>query len=417
MDKSSTIPFLGRIRRPHFCDEAIHIGDFSQAFGGEVQQRVNGGLYKQKEATVLAVAMEMKPAAVEEVAQICSIDQLTCDNEPPALTRGKRIHALGYTTSLPNFDVEFAGSEEHPIDEAAASRLASLRHQRRRLEVEARSKEAHKRQKQRLRYSREIRLETGYTQAASSPYPMRSFSLSPSVVMVRVYQPSADVLHGLTSASYLFRLSREFACLGGNRLTQLRDKITCPNDTAVVNDCSQAHGKIAKIFAKDVYPSGFFCINRTFYVDRRDPEALDYSEPIRQWAEKRGMEPLAHRSMEETTLDELTVRLGYPYVYVHQGKCQHIVVFSDVRLFHPTMPSNLSSYPVVMGVSRYQSRICQICERCYANWLTKDHELTPTEFTYFCEACFKGFNYKTNGHRIASFKAFPYNPIGEIDAA
>ena len=35
--------------------------------------------------------------------------------------------------------------------------------------------------------------------------------------------------------------------------------------------------------------------------------------------------------METTHFIDLTARLGQPYVYVHQGDCEHIVVLSDLR--------------------------------------------------------------------------------------
>jgi snRNA-activating protein complex subunit 3 len=40
---------------------------------------------------------------------------------------------------------------------------------------------------------------------------------------------------------------------------------------------------------------------------------------------------LTSRKMEETTFQELTVRIGVPYIYVHQGNCEHMLIVSDVR--------------------------------------------------------------------------------------
>ena len=47
---------------------------------------------------------------------------------------------------------------------------------------------------------------------------------------------------------------------------------------------------------------------------------MDYSEVIRDWAShpKRQMGPFETAKMEETRIEDLTIRFGYPYVYVHQ---------------------------------------------------------------------------------------------------
>ena len=49
----------------------------------------------------------------------------------------------------------------------------------------------------------------------------------------------------------------------------------------------------------------------------RDPDNIDYSEVIRGWAEdpSRGVGPFKAARMEEQRLDQMTLRLGYPYLY------------------------------------------------------------------------------------------------------
>ena len=37
------------------------------------------------------------------------------------------------------------------------------------------------------------------------------------------------------------------------------------------------------------------------------------------------------KKMEETRFEDLTIKLGYPYVYAHQGNCEHIFIFRDLR--------------------------------------------------------------------------------------
>ena len=35
--------------------------------------------------------------------------------------------------------------------------------------------------------------------------------------------------------------------------------------------------------------------------------------------------------MNECSFNDLKVRLGCPYVFLHQGQCEHLVVFKDIR--------------------------------------------------------------------------------------
>lgn len=54
---------------------------------------------------------------------------------------------------------------------------------------------------------------------------------------------------------------------------------------------------------------------------------------IIDWAKDpcRGIGPFRSEHMETTHFIDLTARLGQPYVYVHQGDCEHIIILSDLR--------------------------------------------------------------------------------------
>ena len=43
------------------------------------------------------------------------------------------------------------------------------------------------------------------------------------------------------------------------------------------------------------------------------------------------MGPFQATSMQGVRFQDLTIRLGQPYLYVHQGNCEHLLVFSDLR--------------------------------------------------------------------------------------
>lgn len=54
---------------------------------------------------------------------------------------------------------------------------------------------------------------------------------------------------------------------------------------------------------------------------------------IRDWATdgNRGIGPMTTASMADVSFLDLNIRLGQPYVYFHQGDCEHLIVFSDLR--------------------------------------------------------------------------------------
>mgnify|MGYP002153712715 CR=1 FL=1 len=54
---------------------------------------------------------------------------------------------------------------------------------------------------------------------------------------------------------------------------------------------------------------------------------------ISDWANEpgRNLGPYKTKKMEDTTFLDLTLQLGQPYLYMHQGDCEHLIIFSDIR--------------------------------------------------------------------------------------
>lgn len=60
----------------------------------------------------------------------------------------------------------------------------------------------------------------------------------------------------------------------------------------------------------------------------------DYGQVIDQWAKENPhmcIGPFEHKLMEKTILSSLEIQLGKPYVYMHLGTCEHLIVFTDAR--------------------------------------------------------------------------------------
>lgn len=71
--------------------------------------------------------------------------------------------------------------------------------------------------------------------------------------------------------------------------------------------------RLSTLFSQEIFPSGFLFINNVFYVDTREG-CVDYSEPIREWALKKGLGDFPKKDMCAVRLEDLVVKLGYPDV-------------------------------------------------------------------------------------------------------
>jgi hypothetical protein len=68
--------------------------------------------------------------------------------------------------------------------------------------------------------------------------------------------------------------------------------------------------------------------------------------------------------MSGATFASLTLRFGYPYVYIHDSTCHHVVLFTFARMFNKIDDVKLlRSYPIRRRYRRVPRKICQICMR------------------------------------------------------
>ena len=74
---------------------------------------------------------------------------------------------------------------------------------------------------------------------------------------------------------------------------------------------------------------------------------------IRKWAEppRRKIGPFTTDKMEETYIRDLTIRLGYPYVYVHQVKEEYYKIFKDQKSLQNGMIKAHISYMFTFSIN------------------------------------------------------------------
>jgi hypothetical protein len=161
----------------------------------------------------------------------------------------------------------------------------------------------------------------------------------------------------------------------------------------------------------------FLFIEDVFYVDRRtDPETglavQDLASVVVNWAsdEKRRSEPglsslkISPKSIHEAKFEDLSIKLGEPYLFVHRGNCEHVIIFEDARLI--TRHDNLdrSAYPLTVFQNRIRRRKCKVCAVFIAVWITFADPQAPEEPCYFCEECYNRLHYEVGATRVRGGK-------------
>ena len=228
-----------------------------------------------------------------------------------------------------------------------------------------------------------------------------------TVFCVRIYKPLRHFQEDQNAVANL-RYTQEVWLLGHHTLTDLRDIIWCNADMNCVGQQVNTVSSSARK-ARDIYKSGMIYMDGTFYIDRRHKDNIDYSESIRTWAldPKRDVGPFTTETMENIRLDSVSIRLGYPYVYTHQGNHEHLFSFIDIRLLGPEDPQNISEYPLIRSVGYQSGRYCMVCQVTIATWVTMDNTRVAEDPFFWCNNCYSKFNF-VDRKRVGSFKAFRY---------
>ncbi|XP_055695245.1 snRNA-activating protein complex subunit 3 [Lutzomyia longipalpis] len=205
--------------------------------------------------------------------------------------------------------------------------------------------------------------------------------------------------------SYQIKFCQEYLVLGSQKLSVLRDKIYCSAVNGPFCEISE-NPDAAREPVED--NSAFIFITDTFYNDFSRPDAKDYSSPIIEWAKNiEEIDELKAAEMDDVKFEDLTVRFGYPQLYQHYGNCEHIFVFSDVRLLQPSDVLQRAQYPFLRTISNNRCHICFICGVNSVKYLVRGCERQITDPTLYCQICYNKYLY-VNGKKRGDFEAFPY---------
>ncbi|KAL5981310.1 hypothetical protein ACLOJK_015365 [Asimina triloba] len=222
--------------------------------------------------------------------------------------------------------------------------------------------------------------------------------------------------------------TQEFLVLGRQTLAELRDNIYCLTDQLMQK-------------AGQHDPSGYFLIEDVFCNDRRDPSSIDYTEPIFDWLRNRkdealekwenivvsgglqkkrkalfgdeGISQLPHFKavdMHKVRFCDLHFRLGFGYLYCHQGDCRHIFIVRDMRLIHPEDTQNKRAYPIIKFQCKPRWQKCCICKIFRATKVTVDDKWAQENPSYFCDNCYFLLHYTEDGSLLyGEYSVYDYS--------
>ncbi|KAJ2462418.1 hypothetical protein GGI03_004482 [Coemansia sp. RSA 2337] len=202
----------------------------------------------------------------------------------------------------------------------------------------------------------------------------------------------------------------EYLVLGSQSLTVLRDAFYCISDFLISH-----RDEVTENSKEKKTSSSYFFIEKTFYNDMRSPTATDYSRVITEWAndpERQEKNPklrgLQSRLMDGARFLDLSIRLKQPYIFMHQGDCEHVLMFTDLRLLGPKDDQFVESYPKQIFRTRHMRHKCRMCSAYPAQFVTKNDFHSGMSPCYFCEKCYTPFHFGADEEKLLDHDVFPY---------
>ncbi|KAI6646431.1 Nucleoprotein TPR [Oopsacas minuta] len=246
------------------------------------------------------------------------------------------------------------------------------------------------------------------------PIPMVPLNNDELILTVTVFHP------------ILKKKDQEFLLLASQPIKALLDKLYCVMDYVAPEEFSLCPEKLKTLEGHNFNSSSaFFLIENTFYNDMSNPGAKDCSKIISKWATSkihgRPRNPFASRTlpnedhptftskdMEGVRFEDLTIRMGYPYLFHHHGNCEHVFMIRDMRAAMEDDNPNASEYPLLTFKGKYRRRRCSICHVFTAKWLTCNDQLAFEHPSYFCDKCFMALHYSEDDRKLYTFQAYPH---------
>lgn len=163
-------------------------------------------------------------------------------------------------------------------------------------------------------------------------------------------------------------------------LTELVDAIQCTSD--IIGNKEMSTRETGAV----LYVDG------VLYEDRRFG-STDYASNITAFLEKQGVQVrVININDTPITFLHLTVQFGAPYVYMHRGNCEHLVVFTNVYKVYTA-----DSAMKVLWRKAPRIIACDVCHAHYAEKFTFGDRVAGRSPFHFCGRCYEVGHYAQSG--------------------
>nr|XP_006629898.1 PREDICTED: snRNA-activating protein complex subunit 3 isoform X1 [Lepisosteus oculatus] len=363
--------------------KVFHVGSFGKLWGEKLNPdyfslQENAANSEEAEDAAFAEEVGISADVLEEVKFVCSLDTLRChpENESPD------TEVVGPNPSLQTLRVQKRKQdyrETLTIDKTCRSNI----------------------------YASEMECVTERKRPAD---PEAMVAEGEIILSINIVYPV------IFKRFRKHRQHQTMRVLGSQKLTELRDSICCVSDLQVSGEFSNMPDLAPEHINKDHYKSAFFFFEGVFYNDMRYPECRDLSQTILDWAQNHYThDKLQAAKMEEATFNDLKIKIGFPYLYCHQGDCEHIIIITDIRVAHRDDCLDKTLYPVITKKHWVQTRKCSVCNMYIPRWVTSKDCFAPMDPCFFCDKCFRMLHYDTHGNKLGEFLAYPYVDPGTFN--
>ncbi|GAW82477.1 snRNA-activating protein complex subunit 3 [Plasmodium gonderi] len=161
------------------------------------------------------------------------------------------------------------------------------------------------------------------------------------------------------------------------------------------------------------FDGSVYYIDGILYPDLRSPNALDYSTCILDFYLKKKqtnfVRPPYKIHQDKAIINQIEIPLYQKCCFLHQGNCEHRVIFNNIRQYNRFRDKDFSKYPLRTFKPNIAKKFCFCCHKNVANKIVLDCYLFKENPSYICNSCFELFLVDGKGNTVDAFmKHFDY---------
>ncbi|ANQ09483.1 Uncharacterized protein PCOAH_00045060 [Plasmodium coatneyi] len=161
------------------------------------------------------------------------------------------------------------------------------------------------------------------------------------------------------------------------------------------------------------FEGSLYYIDGVLYPDLRSPNALDYSTCILDFYKKKKennfIRPPYRVLQHKAIMGEMQIPLYQKCCFLHQGNCEHRIIFNNIRQYNSLRDKEFAKYPLRTFKPNIAKKFCLCCHKNFAQKIVLDCYLFKENPSYICNCCFDLFLLDGEGNPIdAIMKHFEY---------